>query len=212
MDITTIYKAVVEGNAPAVEAGVKQALDDKTGPEVILNEALISAMNEVGKRFQNGIFFVPEMLIAARAMKTGVAILKPLFVESGIEPLGKVVLGTVFGDMHDIGKNLVGLMLEGAGFEVIDIGVDIPAEDFVAAVKRDNPHVLGLSALLTTTMPSIGDVIKALQEANLRDGLTVVVGGACLTEDLAMQLGADGYASDAASAVDKVKELTGLGN
>jgi len=210
MSLEAIYKAVVDGDAPGVEAGVKQALEDKLSPEVILKEALIAPMNEVGKRFQEGEFFVPEMLIAARAMKTGVAVLRPLFVESGIKPVGKVVLGTVLGDMHDIGKNLVGLMLEGAGFEVVDIGVDIPAEDFVAAIRREQPQVLGMSALLTTTMPCIGDVTRALAEAGLRDGLKVIAGGAAMTENVALEMGADGYAPDAASAVDKVKELTGL--
>ena len=210
MDLTTIFKSVIEGNAPATEAGVKQAIEEKMNPEDILNDALIAAMNEVGKRFQKGEYFVPEMLISARAMKTGVAVLRPLFVEAGIKPIGKVILGTVLGDMHDIGKNLVGLMLEGAGFEVIDIGVDVPPEKFIETVKQENPMVLGLSALLTTTMTSIGDVTKALEEANLRDNLKVIVGGACLTEDLAMQFGADGYATDAATAVDKVKELIGL--
>ena len=210
MDLTTIFKSVIEGNAPATEAGVKQAIEEKMDPEEILNDALIAAMNEVGKRFQKGEYFVPEMLIAARAMKTGVAVLRPLIVEAGIKPIGKVVLGTVLGDMHDIGKNLVGLMLEGAGFEVIDVGVDVSAEKFIEAVKQEAPSVLGMSALLTTTMTNIGEITKALEEANLRDKVKVVVGGACLTEDLAKQFGSDGYASDAATAVDIIKELTGL--
>ena len=210
MDLTTIFKSVIEGNAPATAAGVKQAIEEKMPPEDILNEALIASMNEVGKRFQKGEYFVPEMLIAARAMKAGVAVLKPLFVEAGIKPIGKVVLGTVMGDMHDIGKNLVGLMLEGAGFEVIDIGVDVSPEKFIESVKQEKPMILGMSALLTTTMTIVGDVIKALEEANLRDGLKVIAGGACLTEELALQFGADGFATDAATAVDKVKELAGL--
>ena len=210
MDLTSIYKAIIEGDAPATEAFVQQALEKEINPEDILNDALISAMDEVGKRFQKGEYFVPEMLIAARAMKAGLAVLRPLFAESGIKPIGKVVLGTVLGDMHDIGKNLVGLMLEGAGFEVIDVGVDISPENFIETVKQETPVALGLSALLTTTMPGIEDIIRALEEANLRDNIIIVVGGACLTEELATRFGADGYAPDAATAVDEVKKLTGL--
>ena len=211
MDLSAIYKAVIEGSVPSVEQGVKQALEENIKPDKILNEALIAAMTEVGKRFQSGEFFVPEMLISARAMKAGVEMLRPLFVEAGIEPIGKVIIGTVLGDMHDIGKNLVGLMLEGAGFEVKDLGVDVSAEKFVTAVKEEKPHVLGMSALLTTTMTSIEEITKALEEAGLRKDLKVIAGGACLTEETAIRFGADGYAPDAASAVDKIKELTGLG-
>jgi 5-methyltetrahydrofolate--homocysteine methyltransferase len=210
MDMNTIYEAVVKGDMAAVENGVKAAIDEGTGPGVVLNEGLIKAMDEVGTRFEAGEFFVPEMLIAARAMKAGIAILRPLLAESGIEPVGKMVIGTVSGDLHDIGKNLVGLMMEGAGFEVIDVGTDVSADAFVEAVKKEQPHLIGLSALLTTTMPGATEVIQKLNAANLRDSVKVMIGGAPVTQAFADQIGADGYASDAASASKKAKELLGL--
>jgi 5-methyltetrahydrofolate--homocysteine methyltransferase len=210
MDINSIYKAVVGGDRNAVEAGVKKALEEGTAPDLILNEGLIKAMDEVGKRFESGEFFVPEMLIAARAMKTGVAILGPHLINSGVKPLGKVVIGTVAGDLHDIGKNLVGLMLEGVGFEVIDVGTDVSSERFIEAVRNEKPNLLGLSALLTTTMTGMTEVIKKLVENNLRDGVKVFIGGAPVTQSFADSIGADGYADDAASASRKAKELMGL--
>lgn len=210
MALDQIYKNVLEGNAPGVKEEVRKALESGQTADVILKEGLISAMSEVGQRFEAGDYFVPEMLVAARAMKTGVEVLKPLFQESGIEPVGKVVIGTVLGDLHDIGKNLVGLMLEGAGFEVVDIGVDLPAEEFVNAVKKEKPDVLGLSALLTTTIPNVGDVTKALTEAGIRDSVKVIIGGASMTEDHAGQFGADGYGADAASSVKMTKDLLGI--
>ncbi len=210
MDMSTIYEAVVRGDMVAAESGVKEAVEEGTTPEVVLNEGLIKAMDEVGTRFEAGEFFVPEMLIAARAMKAGIAILRPLLAEAGIEPVGKVVIGTVSGDLHDIGKNLVGLMLEGAGFEVIDVGTDVSADSFVEAVQNEKPQLLGLSALLTTTMPGATEVIQKLNEANLRDSVKVMVGGAPVTQAYADQIEADGYASDAASASKKAKELLGL--
>jgi len=179
-------------------------------PEVILKEALISAMDEVGKRFEAGDFFVPEMLIAARAMKTGIALLRPLLAETGVEPVGKVIIGTVKGDLHDIGKNLVGLMLEGAGFEVVDLGTDVSIEAFVDSVRQEQPQILGMSALLTTTMPSAAEVVKALADAGVRGQVKVLVGGAPVTEAYAEQIGADGYAPDAAAAVKRAKNLIGL--
>ena len=210
MDMSTIYEAVVRGDMPATESGVKEAIGEGTAPEVVLNEGLIKAMSEVGTRFEAGDFFVPEMLIAARAMKAGIAILRPLLAEAGIEPVGKVVIGTVSGDLHDIGKNLVGLMLEGAGFEVIDVGTDVSADSFVEAVQNEKPQLLGLSALLTTTMPGATEVIQKLNEANIRDSVKVMVGGAPVTQAYADQIEADGYASDAASASKMAKELLGL--
>ncbi|MBW1711161.1 MAG: corrinoid protein [Deltaproteobacteria bacterium] len=212
MDLNAIRTAVIEGNALAVENGVKEALEAKISAESILIEALVPAMDEVGKRFEAGDFFVPEMLIAARAMKTGIALLRPLLAELGVEPVGKVVIGTVKGDLHDIGKNLVGLMLEGAGFEVIDVGTDVSIETFVEAVQREEPHLLGMSALLTTTMPSAAEVIKALSDAGLRDKVKVLFGGAPVTEAFTEQIGADGYAPDAAAAVTKAKDLLGVTN
>jgi len=210
MDLNIIRKGVIEGDAPGVEKGVKQALEAEIAPEVILREALISAMDEVGQRFEAGDFFVPEMLIAARAMKTGIAILRPLLAETGVEPIGKVVLGTVKGDLHDIGKNLVGLMLEGAGFEVIDLGTDVSIEAFVDSVRKEQPQILGMSALLTTTMPSATGVIEALSAAGVRDKVKVLFGGAPVTEAYAVEIGADGYAPDAAAAVRKAKNLIGV--
>jgi 5-methyltetrahydrofolate--homocysteine methyltransferase len=210
MDINAIYEAVVMGDKNAAETGVKKAVEEGMAPDLILNDGLIKAMNEVGKRFESGDFFVPEMLIAARAMKAGVAILKPLLVNLGLKPIGKVVIGTVAGDLHDIGKNLVGLMLEGSGFEVIDVGSDVSSERFVEAVRNEKPNLLGLSALLTTTMTGMTEVIKKLNENNLRDTLKVFIGGAPVTQSFADQIGADGYADDAASASRKAKELLGL--
>jgi 5-methyltetrahydrofolate--homocysteine methyltransferase len=210
MDMSTIYEAVVRGDMAAAESGVKEAVGEGTTPEKVLNEGLIKAMDEVGTRFEAGEFFVPEMLIAARAMKAGIAILRPLLAEAGIEPVGKVVIGTVSGDLHDIGKNLVGLMLEGAGFEVIDVGTDVSADSFVEAVQNEKPQLLGLSALLTTTMTGATEVIQKLNEANIRESVKVMVGGAPVTQAYADQIEADGYASDAASASKKAKELLGL--
>ncbi len=210
MDMNTIYEAVVRGDMPTAESSVKEAIEEGTAPEKVLNEGLIKAMAEVGTRFEAGDFFVPEMLIAARAMKAGIAILRPLLAEAGIDPVGKVVIGTVSGDLHDIGKNLVGLMLEGAGFEVIDVGTDVSADSFVEAVQKEQPHLLGLSALLTTTMPGATEVIKKLNEANIRDSVKVMVGGAPVTQAYADQIEADGYASDAASASKIAKELLGV--
>lgn len=210
MDMSTIYEAVVRGDMAATESGVKEAVGEGTTPEKVLNEGLIKAMDEVGTRFEAGEFFVPEMLIAARAMKAGIAILRPLLAEAGIEPVGKVVIGTVSGDLHDIGKNLVGLMLEGAGFEVIDVGTDVSADSFIEAVQNEKPQLLGLSALLTTTMTGATEVIQKLNEANIRDSVKVMVGGAPVTQAYADQIEADGYASDAASASKKAKELLGL--
>jgi 5-methyltetrahydrofolate--homocysteine methyltransferase len=205
--LDSIYRRVIEGDAPGVAEGVQQALEAGHEPVEILNQAMIAAMAEVGRRFECQEFFVPEMLIAARAMKEGLAILRPCLVETGIEPVGKVVLGTVKGDLHDIGKNLVGMMLEGAGFEVIDLGVDVPAERFVEAVRENHGNFVGLSALLTTTMPAMGEVIEALEEDGVRDLVKVMVGGAPVTQEFADEIGADLYAPDAASAAGRAKAL-----
>ena len=210
MDVNSIYEAVISGDREAVEAGVKKAIEEGAEADVILNEGLIRAMDEVGNRFESGEFFVPEMLIAARAMKTGVAILRPLLVNSGIKPIGKVVIGTISGDLHDIGKNLVGLMLEGAGFEVVDLGTDVSSDQFVEAVRREKPNLIGLSALLTTTMAGMPEVINKLTENNLRDSVKVFIGGAPVTQTFADQIGADGYADDAAGASRKAKEILAL--
>jgi 5-methyltetrahydrofolate--homocysteine methyltransferase len=206
MKLEEIYDNVISGNAPAVEAGVQTALAEGIPADKILNESLIAAMDEVGTRFEEGDFFVPEMLIAARAMQAGLAILKPQLLEVGIEAAGKVAIGTVQGDLHDIGKNLVAMMLEGAGFEVNDLGVDVNPQAFVQAVN-DGAQVIGMSALLTTTMNNMGKTMQALDEAGLRDQVKVIIGGAPVSEKYAVQIGADGYGNDAAQAVDLVRSL-----
>jgi 5-methyltetrahydrofolate--homocysteine methyltransferase len=203
-----IRNNVIEGQAKTVAALVEQALADQTAADVILNQALIPAMSEVGQKFEEGEYFVPEMLIAARAMQAGLALLKPLLAQSGAQPLGRVAIGTVKGDLHDIGKSLVAMMLEGAGFEIMDMGVDVAPEKFVEAV-RGGANVVALSALLTTTMPNMKVTIEALKQAGLRDRVTVMVGGAPVTQAYADDIGADGYASDASSAVRKTKALIG---
>jgi 5-methyltetrahydrofolate--homocysteine methyltransferase len=203
-----LRKSVIEGNAKSAEAQVQQALNEGVGAEVILNTALIPAMSEVGQKFEDGEYFVPEMLISARAMQAGLKLLKPLLAASGTEPIGTVAIGTVKGDLHDIGKSLVAMMLEGAGFEIMDMGVDVSPEKFVQAV-RDGANVVAMSALLTTTMPNMQNTIKALNEAGLRGKVKVMVGGAPVTDAYAQQIGADGYSTDASSAVRKAKELLG---
>jgi 5-methyltetrahydrofolate--homocysteine methyltransferase len=210
VSLEAIYNAVLDGNAPAAKAGVEKALAAGLAPEQILKEGLIAAMGEVGRLFEENEYFVPEMLVSARAMQHGLAVLKPHLVESGAQPTGKVIIGTVKGDLHDIGKNLVAMMLEGAGFEVIDLGTDVTPEKFVKAAFEHKPQVLGMSALLTTTMPSMGTTVKALQEAGVRDRVKVMIGGAPITDAFAKQIGADGYAPDASSAVRMAKSLTGV--
>jgi 5-methyltetrahydrofolate--homocysteine methyltransferase len=208
--LETIYNAVLDGNAPGAQAGVKAALADGLAPEVILKEGLIAAMAEVGRLFEENEYFVPEMLVSARAMQSGLGLLKPHLAAGGATPAGKVVVGTVKGDLHDIGKNLVAMMLEGSGFEVVDLGTDVSPEKFVAAVKEHKPQVIGMSALLTTTMPSMGATVKALQEAGVREHVKVMIGGAPVTDGFARQIGADGYSPDASSAVRLAKRLAGV--
>lgn len=204
--IKTIYQGVLDGDMGAVTENVQTALDAGMTAGDILQRGLIAAMGEVGRLFEDGEYFVPEMLIAARAMKAGLGILQPLLVESGIEPAGKVAIGTVKGDLHDIGKNLVSMMLEGAGFEIIDLGTDVTPDQFVAAASN-GADLIGLSALLTTTMPSMETTIKALVNAGVRDQVKVIIGGAPVTADYAKQIGADGFAPDASQAVSLVKSL-----
>jgi len=202
-----LLDAVVHGNQKQAIALTGKLMATGADPQEILNEGLIAGMTEVGDRFKCGDYFVPEMLIAARAMKSGLELLRPQLVDTGVKPVGTVVLGTVRGDLHDIGKNLVGMFLEGAGFKVVDLGVDVPAEKFVSAVKENNATVVGMSALLTTTMAYTLDVINALQAANLRDKVKVIVGGAPITEEWAQRIGADAFAVDAATGADRCKEL-----
>lgn len=202
-----IHSNILEGNMEAVRSLVQQALADGLSPAEILQQGMIPAMAEVGRLFEEGEFYVPEMLISARAMQTGLEILKPLLASTGVQPAGRVVIGTVKGDMHDIGKNLVGMMLEGAGFEMMDLGTDVSPERFVEAVKELHPDILAMSALLTTTMPQMGVVVQALEEAGVRDQVKVIVGGAPVTESYARQIHADGYAADAGRAASLAKQF-----
>ena len=204
-----IYDSVLNGEMDEVSAYVQAALDAPIDPGVILNEGMISAMQEVGRLFEEGEYFVPEMLISARAMQTGLALLKPHLVQANVQSAGKVIIGTVKGDLHDIGKNLVAMMLEGAAFEIIDLGVDVSPDKFVEAVKTHQPAIVGLSALLTTTMPNMKTTIEALKTAGLRDQVKVIIGGAPVTEAYASDIGADGFATDASRAVTVTKSLIG---
>jgi 5-methyltetrahydrofolate--homocysteine methyltransferase len=208
MTIEKIFSGVVNGRKSDVEAEVREALKRKTPPEVILAQGLIAAMAEVGARFERGEFYVPEMLVAARAMQSGLAMLRPHLVNANVPVRGKVVLGTVRGDMHDIGKNLVGMMLEGAGYEIVDLGTDVPPQRFAEAARDPGVSLVGMSALLTTTMRNMSEVIGALVDAGLRSRVKVMVGGAPLTEAFAKQIGADGYAPDASRAVALAEALT----
>ena len=210
MSIETIYEAVLKGDAGTTETEVQAALGAGTPPEDILYKACIPAMEEVGRQFEEGEKFVPEMLISARAMQAGMGLLKPLLLEADIQTVGTVLVGTVAGDLHDIGKNLVGMMLEGSGFEVVDMGTDVSPQAFVDAVREHEPQVIGMSALLTTTMPSMGATIEALKEAGLREGVKVMIGGAPITQDFADKVGADGFAPDASSATRTAKQLVGV--
>lgn len=207
--LDNVFNGVLDGDLPAVTAHVQEAVAAGVLPARILQEGLIEAMDEVGTLFEEGEYFVPEMLIAARAMKAGLAILKPLLVSANVEPAGKVVLGTVQGDMHDIGKNLVAIMLEGAGFEIVDLGTDVAPETFIAAVENEQKNVdlIGLSALLTTTLPSLEDTLQAIEQAGLRSRVKIIVGGAPVTAEYAAQIGADGFAPDASQAVSLAKAL-----
>ena len=206
-DLNAIADNLIKGQAPKVEELVQAALDDKTPVREILHEGLIKGMSVVGEKFKNNEFYVPEVLIAARAMKAGMALIRPRLIEEKVEPLGKASIGTVRGDLHDIGKNLVAMMLEGAGFEVIDLGIDVSPEKFLESVTEQGAQVICMSALLTTTMPSMKTTVDAVKEAGLTDKVKTMIGGAPVTQAYADQIGADGYAPDAASAADTAKEL-----
>jgi len=204
-----IFNAILEGNATDAQAAVQAALVEGLDPAHILNEGMIAAMKEVGNRFEEGEYFVPEMLISARAMQSGLAILKPRLKEGDVKSAGKVAIGTVKGDLHDIGKNLVGMMMEGAGFEIVDLGTDVAPEKFVDVVLTHQVDMIGLSALLTTTMSNMKTTIEALKAAGLRDQVKVIIGGAPVTEAYAAQIGADGYSPDASRAVALAHSLLG---
>ena len=202
-----LYDFTLVGNRPEVLRLTGSGLEGGLGPETLLYEALIPALEEVGARFERGDYFVPEMLIAGKAMAGALEILRPLLAETGAESIGTIVMGTVKGDVHDIGKNLVNIMFEGAGFEVIDLGVQVAPEKFVTAVQEHKPDIVGFSAFLTTTMPMFKANMNALTKAGLRDEVIVMVGGAPVTQEYADVVGADGYAADASAAVVKAKEL-----
>lgn len=202
-----ISEELQKGNSKEVSKLTQEALDGGIPPAKILKEGLIAGMDVVGERFRKEELYIPEVLVAAKAMHSGMEVLRPKLVETGVHFSGKVVLGTVKGDLHDIGKNLVGMMMEGGGFHVIDLGIDVPSERFVETVKSTGAELLGLSALLTTTMPRMREVIQSLIDAGIRDRVKVMVGGAPVTEKFAKEIGADGYAPDAASAVDLAKSL-----
>ncbi|MEZ0536723.1 B12-binding domain-containing protein [Caldicellulosiruptoraceae bacterium PP1] len=198
--LQNISELVQKGNAKLVPEKVKEALSQGLSAEQILNDGLVAAMSIVGEKFKNNEIYVPEVLIAARAMKAGLEILKPILTETGVKPIGKVVIGTVKGDLHDIGKNLVAMMMIGAGLEVIDLGVDVSAEKFCNAIKEHNPQIVAMSALLTTTMPQMKTIIEKIKQEGLRDKVKIMVGGAPVTESYANSIGADAYTPDAASA------------
>lgn len=205
-----LMEKIISGNAPETERLTNDALTEGIPVEKVLREGLIAGMDVVGKKFKNNEFYVPEVLIAARAMKAGMKILRPKLAESGVQPIAKVVLGTVKGDLHDIGKNLVAMMLEGAGFEVIDLGVDVSPEKFIAAVKENNAEAVGMSALLTTTMLNMKSAIEKIKEDGVRDSVKIIIGGAPVTQSFADEITADGYASDAASSVSLLKNVLNL--
>ena len=205
--VEQMHNDLYDGLADEIVAGTNILLGRGWGPDRVLSEALVEGMRIVGVDFRDGILFVPEVLLSAKAMKGGMAILRPLLAETGAKPVGKVVIGTVKGDIHDIGKNLVGMMLEGAGFEVVDLGINTDAEKFIAALEEHRPDILGMSALLTTTMPYMKVVIGALRERGMRDDFIVLVGGAPLTEEFGQAIGADAYCRDAAVAAETARRL-----
>jgi 5-methyltetrahydrofolate--homocysteine methyltransferase len=205
--LNKIREALFKGNKAEVARLTQQALDDGMDIRRILEEGLIGSMEIIGRKFKNNEIFIPEVLIAAKSMHAGVAVLEPHFVKHGIKPIGRVVIGTVKGDLHDIGKNIVSMMLKGSCFDIQDLGIDVPVEKFVDSVKSGNVDIVAMSSLLTTSMGAMRDTIKSLKDSGLRDKVKIIVGGAPVTQEFADSIGADGYAKDAATAVDKAKEL-----
>jgi corrinoid protein of di/trimethylamine methyltransferase len=206
MILDQLFEAVIKGDQKLVPSLVEQALGDGMEPQTVLNEGLIRGMTRVGEKFQTGEYFIPNMLLAARAMNAALEILKPRLAETGAEPVGKVIMGTVKGDHHDIGKNLVTMMLKGKGFEVIDIGIDVPPENFVEAVT-DDIRIVGMCSLLSTTAPFLGDTIEAFTRAGVRDRIKIMVGGGVVTQEFADKIGADAYGQDAAVAAQLALKL-----
>jgi 5-methyltetrahydrofolate--homocysteine methyltransferase len=205
-DLKELYEAVVSGNAKATQALTQQALAEGVDPLKLVNEYMVPAMDEVGRRFEANEYFVPELLISARAMKASLEIIRPLLTARGDKPVGRVAIGTVKGDLHDIGKNLVGSLLEGGGFEVIDLGVNVSPEKFIATVNEKQANIVAMSALLTTTMPSMKTTIDALKQAGVRNKVKVLIGGAPITQKYADEIGADGYSENAVGAVALAKK------
>jgi 5-methyltetrahydrofolate--homocysteine methyltransferase len=206
-DFSALHQAILTGNAAAAKTITESALKEGAAPLALVQEVMMPAMDEVGKKFEANEYFVPELLLAARAMKSSLELIRPLLAAGGIEPAGKIVIGTVKGDLHDIGKNLVAAMLEGGGFEVIDLGVNVDPAKFVRAVKERGAQIVALSALLTTTMPAMKTTIDAIKSAGLRDNVKIMVGGAPVTETYAKEIGADGYSQNAAGAVPLARSL-----
>ncbi|MDZ4742444.1 MAG: corrinoid protein [Verrucomicrobiota bacterium] len=206
-DLAKLYDSVVEGNAKAAKIITQEALAEGADPELLVNEYMIKAMDEVGRRFEANEYFVPELLIAARAMKGCLELIKPLLAAKGTEPIGRVLIGTVKGDLHDIGKNLVSAMLEGGGFEVTDLGVDVSPEKFIQAIKEKNINIVALSALLTTTMPAMKTTIDAFKASGDRAKVKIMIGGAPVTQQYSDEIGADGYSDNASSAVSLARKL-----
>lgn len=205
-DLKELYNSVVSGNAKATQAITKQALDEGVDPLKLVNEYMVPAMDEVGRRFEANEYFVPELLISARAMKAALELIRPLLTARGDKPVGRVAIGTVKGDLHDIGKNLVASLLEGGGFEVIDLGVNVTPEQFIESVNKKQANIVAMSALLTTTMPSMKTTIDALKQAGVRDKVKVLIGGAPITQKYAEEIGADGYSENAVGAVALAKK------
>lgn len=208
--LDALYNHTIDGERDPVVELTKEALSLGMDPMVVLFEALIPALEEVGRLFEDGTFFVPEMLVAARAMQGAMDLLRPLMAETATKPVGTFVMGTVKGDIHDIGKNLCNIMLEGAGFKVVDLGVNVPEENFVEAIREHQPDAVGLSAFLTTTMPMFIPTIEAIQKAGLRDQVKIFVGGAPVTMEYCHKVGADGYAPNASALVRELKAMLGL--
>ncbi len=206
-DPQELYDAILTGNAPKAEEVTKAAIEAGDDPNELVQKYMIPAMDEAGRRFECNEYFVPELLIAARAMKTSLELLTPHLVEAGVEPKGRVIIGTVQGDLHDIGKNLVASMLEGGGFKVVDLGVDVPPEKFVEAVQEGDETIVALSALLTTTMTMMKTVVEALEQAGIRGKTKVIIGGAPITQSYADEIGADGYSDNASAAVALARKL-----
>jgi corrinoid protein of di/trimethylamine methyltransferase len=207
LDLGELYESILTGDASRAIEITQAALAANVDPQVMVNEQMIPAMDEAGRRFENSEFFVPELLIAGRAMKGALNLLRPLLAEQGVEPVGRVVIGTVKGDLHDIGKGLVASMLEGGGFEVIDLGVDVPSERFVTEAIEHDADIVAVSALLTTTMTGMKDVVQALRESGVGDRCRIMIGGAPVTQQFANSIGADGYSANASAAVDLARSI-----